>query len=440
MSVRRNLRALAAQALAPVLAQETSLARTLPLAQQRCANSDLGLLQELVLGSARQAIYYRALLRPLLQRPQALSASVEALLLIGCHQLLQLRIPDHAALSETVEAAKQLGQGRSAGLINAVLRNLRRREEELVAQAAGHHHAHPDWLLQRLQTDWPEHWQGIVQANNLPAPLTLRCNRARATRGGTLEQLAAIDLRAEPTRYAPDGIRLQDAVAVGRLPGLPAGLLSVQDEAAQLAAWLLAPQAGERVLDACAAPGGKTAHLLELQPALSSLLALDQDAQRLQRVDDNLRRTGLADDRHRSLAVDATEIARWWDGEPFDAILLDAPCTGTGVIRRHPDIKLLRRETDVATTLASQQRLLDALWQVLKPGGRLLYATCSLLRAENEDQITAFLARQPKAQTLPLRLPGGPLPGLSRPQGQQLLPTPDGHDGFYYALLTKLPR
>jgi 16S rRNA (cytosine967-C5)-methyltransferase len=222
--------------------------------------------------------------------------------------------------------------------------------------------------------------------------------------------------------------------------------LSVQDEAAQLAACFLAPAAGERVLDACAAPGGKTAHLLEIQPALHSLIALDNDPQRLVRVEENLARAGFATDNPTSVVnirvacAEAADLDSWWDGEKFDAILLDAPCSATGVIRRHPDIKLLRRSTDIAQTVAIQAELLQRLWLTLKPGGRLLYATCSLLKAENEDQIIGFLARTPDAQCIPLQLPGGDMPGQWRPQGRQLLPEPDGYDGFYFAMLMKVPQ
>ena len=438
-----GVRALAAQALAPVLNGERSLSSTLPPAQRACRGEDIGLLQELVQGTARSAIHYRTLIKPLLQRPPK-DGLVEALLLLGTHQLLAMRVPDHAALAETVEAARQLGLDKLTGFINGVLRSLQRREEELVKAAVVQAHAHPAWLLRQLREDWPADADAIIDANNSAPPLTLRVHRGRRTRDALLAAWVEDGLPVVPTRHAPDGLRLTEPVPVASLPGLAEGDISVQDEAAQLAACLLAPAAGERVLDACVAPGGKTAHLLELQPDMAALVALDNDAERLKRVSENLARAGHVPDSDagpavRVLCADAEDLDSWWDGEGFDAILLDAPCSATGVIRRHPDIKLLRRPADITQTTQAQARLLDRLWRVLKPGGRLLYATCSVLKAENEHQITAFLARTADAQPVPLKL-DGEMPGQWRPQGRQLLPERDGHDGFYYALLGKVPQ
>ncbi|REH40098.1 16S rRNA m(5)C-967 methyltransferase [Paraperlucidibaca baekdonensis] len=436
-----GVRALAAQALAPALAGERSLSATLPSAQKACRGEDVGLLQELVQGTARFAIYYRTLIKPLLQRATK-DHQVEALLLLGAHQLLAMRIPDHAALAETVEAARQLGMDKLTGFINGVLRNLQRREAELVHAATVQRHAHPAWLLRAIEADWPAEAKDIIEANNSAAPICLRVNRLQHTRSDLLVELIEDGLPLEPTRFSPDGLRLIEPLPIHHLPALASGALSVQDEAAQLAAHLLNPQAGERVLDACAAPGGKTAHLLELMPSMATLVAIDNDAERLRRVQENIDRATLACADPLPVAIeticaDADDISHWWDGTPFDAILLDAPCTATGVIRRHPDIKLLRRATDVAQTTAQQARLLNMLWKTLRPGGRLLYATCSLLKAENEDQIVSFLARTPDAQPVPLKK-SGEMPGQWRPQGRQLLPEIDGHDGFYYAMLMKV--
>lgn len=438
-----GVRALAAQALAPVLNGERSLSTTLPPAQRACRGEDIGLLQELVQGTARSAIHYRTLIKPLLQRPPK-DGLVEALLLIGTHQLLAMRVPDHAALAETVEAARQLGLDKLTGFINGVLRSLQRREEELVRAATGQAHAHPAWLLRQLREDWPQEADDIIDANNSAPPLTLRVHRGRHMRDALLARWIEDGLPVEPTRHSPDGLRLTEPVPVASLPGLAEGDISVQDEAAQLAARLLAPAPGERVLDACAAPGGKTAHLLELQPALAALVALDNDAERLKRVSENLARAGHVPEQADAAQIqvrcaDASDIDSWWDGEGFDAILLDAPCSATGVIRRHPDIKLLRRPADVAQTVSIQAYMLDRLWRTLKPGGRLLYATCSVLKAENEKQVAGFLARNADAEAIPLRF-DGEMPGQWRPLGRQLLPEIDGHDGFYYALLSKAPQ
>ena len=429
-----NVRALAAMALAPVLAGRESLSSTLPPLQERCPPADRGLLQSLVSGSARQAWYYREVLKPLLQRPPN-EPLIDALLIVGAYQLLALRIPDHAAIAETVEAARQLGKDKLTGFINGVLRSLLRERERLLAGAEGARHAHPAWLLKRLQADWPDEWPAIVAANNEISPVTLRVNRLQGSREAYLAQLTAAGIAAQPCAFAPDGLRLDAAVDVRSLPGFADGSCAVQDEAAQLAALLLAPLPGSKVLDACAAPGGKTTHLLEVQPELADLLALDSDAGRCRRIDENLQRLCLKDLPVRVVAGDAAKPASWWDGQPFDRILLDAPCTATGVIRRHPDIKLLRKAEDVAQTAALQQSLLAALWPTLKPGGRLLYATCSLLKAENEDTVAAFLATHADARERPIDASWG----LQRPHGRQLLPAVGGNDGFYYALLEKLP-
>lgn len=429
----RNVRALAAEALCPVLEARESLNRTLGPAMAACKPVDRGLLQTLVMGTVRHAIYYRALLKPLLQRAPA--PLVEALLLVGIHQLLALRIPDHAAISETVEAARQLGQDRQTGFVNGVLRAFLRQQAELRQQAAPWVHAHPAWLVQRLQKDWPQHWPDILQANNEQGALTLRVNRLQGSREAYLALLEEADIAATACTFSPDGIRLAQLADITSLPGFADGLVSVQDEAAQLAALLLAPAAGMQVLDACAAPGGKTAHLLELAPELGGLLALDVAPERCLRVDETLQRLNLGADNVTVLAADAGMPGDWSEAAHFDRILLDAPCTATGVIRRHPDIKLLRREEDVAATARQQSALLEHLWSLLAPGGRLLYATCSLLKAENEDRVAAFLADRPDAREVTIEAEWG----MARPHGRQLLPTANGHDGFYYCLLEKAP-
>lgn len=427
-----NVRALAALALAPVLAGKESLSSSLPPLQERCPPADRALLQTLAAGTARQAWYYRDVLKPLLQRAPN-ETLIDALLLVGAYQLLALRIPDHAAIAETVEAARQLGKEKLTGFINGVLRSLLRERERLLAGAEASRHAHPGWLLKRLQADWPQQWQEIVAANNELSPLTLRVNRRHGDRAAYLARLAAAGLQATPCEHSPDGLRLDGGSDVRSLPGFAEGDFAVQDEAAQLAALLLAPAAGSRVLDACAAPGGKTTHLLEVQPELASLLALDSDPARCARIDENLKRLRLDGPVVKVVAGDGGKPKEWWNGEAFDSILLDAPCTATGVIRRHPDIKLLRKPDDVAPTVRQQQELLKALWAVLKPGGRLLYATCSLFKAENEEVIAAFLKTEANAREIVIDASWGE----ARPHGRQLLPVIGGNDGFYYALLEK---
>lgn len=421
-----SARALAARALAPVLAARESLSDTLPGVLTQVATQDRGLLQAIAFTTCRHALHYRALLAPLLQRPP--QPLVEALLLSGLAQLRDLRIPDHAALSETVNAARELKQDRVTGLINAVLRRYLREKDALEAAAAAQAHAHPDWLQQALARDWGAAAEAIMAANNAEAALVLRVNARQGSRDDYLARLQAEGIAAAPCAWSADGIRLETPVGdVRALPGFAAGAVSVQDEAAQLCQPLLAASGGMRVLDACAAPGGKTAHLLERTDL--DLLALDIDPARCARIDENLLRLQLTG--ARVVAADAARPASWWDGRAFDRILLDAPCTATGVIRRHPDIKLLRREADVAQTARTQAALLRALWPTLAPGGLLLYATCSVLKAENEQQVAAFLAATPDARERVIAQPWGE----PRPHGRQLLP--GATDGFYLALIEK---
>lgn len=422
-----SARALAARALAPVLSARESLSDTLPMALTQVTPQDRGLLQAITFTTCRHALHYRVLLKPLLERPP--QPLVEALLLSGLAQLRDLRIPDHAALSETVNAARELKQDRATGLINAVLRRYLREKDALEAQAAASAHAYPEWLKRTLEQDWGADRAAVaMQAGNEEAPLTLRVNARQGRRDDYLATLRQEDIDATACAWSPDGLQAADVGDVRALPGFAAGAVSVQDEAAQLCAGLLACAPGMRVLDACAAPGGKTAHLLERTTGLD-LLALDISPERCLRIDENLQRLQLPGATVR--AADAGKPAQWWDGQAFDRILLDAPCTATGVIRRHPDIKLLRREADVAQTARQQDQLLRALWPLLKPGGVMLYATCSILKAENERQIAAFLAAMPDARERVIDAPWG----TARPHGRQLLP--GATDGFYFALLEK---
>jgi 16S rRNA (cytosine967-C5)-methyltransferase len=357
-----------------------------------------------------------------------------ALILLGLYQILFTRVPEHAAVHATVEAASALKAPRLGGLINGVLRSFVRDKDVHLARLeqadVAVRHALPGWLWKRVVKDWPGESAAIAESLRQHAPMTLRVNVARGSREAYLARLQAAGIEAEATRHAAQGIRLLHALAVERLPGFAEGDVSVQDEAAQLCAQVVDLRAGMRVLDACAAPGGKTLALLEAQPELA-MLALDSDAMRLQRVTENLSRAGLA---AQTLAADAGEPAAWWDGQPFDLIMLDAPCSATGVIRRHPDIKRLRRAEDIAGLAAQQARLLAALWPLLAPGGRLLYMTCSLLREENDAQMATFLAAQGSALECPL---ADATWGRACVHGRQILPGEDDMDGFYFAVLEK---
>ncbi|MFC6633892.1 16S rRNA (cytosine(967)-C(5))-methyltransferase RsmB [Microbulbifer taiwanensis] len=430
-----DVRAEAARVLAALLQSQGSLSRLLPRAEEKVAERDRALLRELCYGGARTAPRLQLQANKLLRKPPA-DIEVEALILLGLYQLEYTRIPDHAAISATVNAARALKLDRATGVINGVLRNAQRSREQLQRKLSGNPQfssMHPSWLQRRIKAAWPERAADIFRANNTNPPMTLRVNNARVSREDYLQQLDAADIAARPSAISPVGLVLDEARAVNELPGFADGLVSVQDESAQLAALLLAPRNGERVLDACAAPGGKSCHLLEQQPSIR-LSALDIEEVRLDRVAENLERIGAEAE---LICADAAEADAWWDGQPFDRILLDAPCSATGVIRRNPDIKLLRREADIAELAELQARILRALWKLLRPGGSLLYATCSILPAENAEVVARFVAETGDASdNTPQLLNDAPW-GEPQAAGVQLFPQPDGGDGFYYALLGK---
>lgn len=432
-----NPRLAATRALAAVLAGRASLGSSLPEQLAKVDPRDRALAQDLAFGTARWQPRLSLLAEKLMDKPfKAGDRDLEALLLIGLYQLFHTRIPAHAAIGETVGCVDKLKKSSAKGLLNAVLRRAQREYDSLLP-ALEHDPAarlaHPRWLQKALKARWPEQWEAIATANNLHPPLILRVNRRQGGRDAYLAELAAAGIEAVPCAFSADGIRLLQPQDVTALPGFAAGRLSVQDEAAQLAAELLELAPGQRVLDACAAPGGKTCHLLEREPGLAEVVALDADAGRLERVEQNLARLGLT---ARTLAADGRAVADWWDDTPFQRILLDAPCSATGVIRRHPDIKLTRQASDIAPLVQLQGELLDALWPTLEVGGILVYATCSVLPEENSSNLAAFLARTPGARELDIPAPWG----LAQPHGRQLLPQPDGHDGFYYCKLIKIAK
>lgn len=429
-----DTRAAAAKALAEVFVAGRSLSTVLPPALAALPARERGLAQELCYGALRFGPRLEFLLARLLRKPlRDKDADIHALLLCGLYQLLYTRVPPYAAVAGTVAAARRLNKPWAVALVNAVLRSFQKDGAALLAQADADEVAacaHPAWLIDALRRGRPDDWRAIVAANNERAPMGLRVNLRRGSRDAYLAALAAAGIEAAPCAHNDSGVVLARPREVDELPGFAAGHVSVQDGAAQLAAALLDAQPGERVLDACAAPGGKTAHLLEREPSLGALVAVDHDAARMTRVRDNLTRLGL--DAH-LIVADAAAPATWWDGVPFDRILLDAPCAGIGVIRRHPDIKYLRRPADIAALAATQARLLAALWPLLRAGGKLVYATCSVLPEENEAQIRQFLAAQADAEEQPIAAAWG------RPlaHGRWILPGEEGMDGFYYACLRK---
>ncbi|WP_104398567.1 16S rRNA (cytosine(967)-C(5))-methyltransferase RsmB [Vibrio penaeicida] len=423
-----NVRAEAANVLYLVVDKGQSLSTALPAAQQNIRPRDHALLQEICYGALRYLPRLETIANHLMDKPLKGKQRVfHHLILVGIYQLSFMRIPAHAAVGETVEGTKTLKGPRLRGLINAVLRNYQRNQEELDQVAVSHNagkYGHPSWLLKLLQTAYPEQWETIVEANNQKAPMWLRVNHQHHSRDEYLELLKNANIDSSAHSEALDAIKLDAPIDVHALPGFESGWVSVQDAAAQLSLNYLTPQDGELILDCCAAPGGKTAHILE-RTQNSDVVAIDCDEKRLKRVHENLKRLNL---QAKVICGDARNPQEWWQGEQFDRILLDAPCSATGVIRRHPDIKWLRRADDIDALAELQSEILDAMWQQLKPGGTLVYATCSITPQENRDQVVKFLNRTSDAT-----LNGS---DIENP-GRQILPGEDDMDGFYYAVLRK---
>lgn len=436
--MKTSVRALIAQALARICGAGQTLDNALQEArEQLAAPAEAAYLQECLYGVLRRYFRLNRQLDGYLDKPlKPHDLPVRMLLLAGLNELLFMSTPPYAAVDQTVGACAEIGRPWAKGLVNAILRRaLRARQEPAVQQAEDApelRYDHPAWLIMALQQDWPTEWADILNANNARAPLTLRVNTRRVTRAAYLQQLAAAGCPAQPTLHSDVGVVLEAARPVTDVPGFAAGYVSVQDEAAQLAAALLDCRSGQRVLDACAAPGGKTAHLLERTPGIE-LLAIDVSKRRLVESRANLARLGL------TCALEQRD-ARTLRPEEFpesarcERILLDAPCSATGVIRRHPDIKIHRTPADIVTAAARQHELLSALWPLLASGGRLLYATCSVLRAENDEVLDRFLATAgDTARCVPVQASWG----APTRHGRQILPGQSGMDGFYYALLEK---
>ncbi|HEY5810660.1 MAG TPA: 16S rRNA (cytosine(967)-C(5))-methyltransferase RsmB [Povalibacter sp.] len=442
MSRSAAVRARAARIVAQVANDGRSL-DTLLTAERSDSAQERGLLRSLCYDSIRWYVRLDALLDRLLVRPnQSLAPELRALCIVGLCQLLYSDIPAHAAVDETVNATRLLRQPRAAGLVNAVLRRCQREGAKLgtvLDRDIFLRTAHSAWFVNALLSDWPQRADEMLDANNARPPFWLRINQRRVAAADYRLQLDAAGLEVVASRFNGTALKLSRAVDVSELPGFADGLVSVQDASAQLAATLLAPRPGDRILDACAAPGGKTCHLLELEPQMEELIAVDVSKDRLLRVDENLQRLGL---RATVVAGDAARPEDWWDGRTFDRILLDVPCSATGVIRRHPDIKLLRRPEDIPALAQRQAHLLLQAWPLLKPGGRLLYASCSVLRAETSAVVAAFVERSADVRDRTADIlrtvteDVGPL-DTQRP-GHAIATGTGDADGFYYACLEKL--
>jgi len=392
------------------------------------------LARELCYGTLRWYPRLEAILGMLLHKPlKAKDRDIGVLLLSGLYQLDETRIAVHAAINETVRLCAAIGKPWARGLVNGVLRAYQRRRDEIdtaLALDLQARYAHPRWLVDRLELAYPDAWERICEAGNQRPPMTLRVNRLLCTASDYLGILRSVGIEADARRDVDSAVTLRQPVDVGDLPGFADGMVSVQDASAQLAAGYLGCRSGMRVLDACAAPGGKTAHLLETTAGSLEMTALEKHPQRLRRLEETLQRLALS---ARTILADAAETNDWWDGEPFDRILLDAPCSATGIIRRQPDVKVRRRPSQLPVLVHTQRRLLRSLWPLLKRGGMLLYATCSVLPEENRERMRQFIDRHPDAGQVALQAPGRPI----RVRELQILPGDRDMDGFFYSLLQK---
>lgn len=431
-----NSRFIALKICLTVTEDGRSLSQTLPEGLAQFSDRrERSFTQNLVLGTIRWQARLAAIRDQLLKKKlKPKDADINQLILLGLYQVIYMETPEHAAVSETVAVVQKLKKPWAKALVNAVLRNFIREQESVCAEVdlkPAQKYAHPQWLFKALRKAYPDNWSEIMQANNQIAPLTLRVNPLYQSREELLKKLENEGIEAEAHPHAAQGITLKQSADITQFPSYDEGGFSVQDAAAQQAAHILNPKPEERILDACAAPGGKTTHLQELAQNRAQLLALEVAPERIERLAENLHRLDLNADYQ---VGDASQPEEWWDGEAFDKILLDAPCSATGIIRRQPDIKQHRTEEDIQALVSLQEQILQALWKTLKPGGQLLYATCSVLPQENKLQMQSFVTHQKDAEVIELELQGSIT--FEEP-GNQFLPGSYGMDGFYYCLLQK---
>ena len=426
-----NLRADAAKVLHQILEEGQSARECLPLAQLPHTEQDKAWLQEMVYGVLRNLPILQFWLRQLLDKPlKNRFKIVEQLIMLGFYQLAFSRVSQHAAVSETVAACQPLNTLAMKGLVNAILRTFIR--EEMSLQAAPNKQIAsglPKWLYKKLESEYQDGFADLVANMQIKAPIWLRVNTRKISFTDFMQALEDVDIEFTQSAEHPEALILSKGYDVTSLPGFDSGWFAVQDGAAQLAAHYLKPEPGESILDCCAAPGGKTCHLIELQPNIAKTVALEIDEKRATKIQENLVRLG-----HNANIVigDASTPEKWWDGQLFDRVLLDAPCSATGIIRRHPDIKWLRKAKDIDVLVDLQKQILDAIWPLIKQGGTMLYATCSILPEENHLQISDFLARNDNAL-----LDNTFCNDSVYKPGKQILPGDQQMDGFYYARLLK---
>lgn len=431
-----NNRFIALKICLTVIEKGRSLSQTLPEGLAQFSDRrERNFTQNLVLGTIRWQGRLEAIRSQLLKKKlKAKDEDINQLILLGLYQIIYMDTPEHAAVSETVAVVQKLKKPWAKALVNGVLRNFIREQESICTEAdlkPSQKYAHPQWFFKAMREAYPEDWQSILEANNQIAPLTLRVNRIEKSREDYLKLLAENDIEAMALNNSAEGIQLATSTDITQLPGYDEGWFSVQDGAAQQAGYILKPKPQEHILDACAAPGGKTTHLLEQADNRAKVQALEVAPDRIDRLAENLHRLGLEADYQ---VGDAAQPDRWWNGQEYDKILLDAPCSATGIIRRHPDIKQHRTLEDVEELVVLQTEILNALWPTLKTGGQLLYATCSVLPQENTLQMQNFIENQTDAELIPLNLEGSI---TFETPGNQFLPGSNGMDGFFYCLLKK---
>ncbi len=423
------------QAIKLVVDKHQSLATVLPELSKNIKLNEQALFQEMTYGCLRWFLKLDAIVNKLVKKPfKERDREIHFLLIVGLYQLIYMRIPAHAAVDETVKITNKIGKKWAAGVANAVLRNFQREQENILEEINGEYitaYAHPEWLIDLLKQSWPENWETILQANNERPPMTLRVNLLKTDCDNYGKQLVEKNISYKTSTFNESALTLDNPVNVDQLPGFFDGFVSVQDQAAQFAAILLACKKDHRILDACAAPGGKTGHIIETCPDAKTVVAIDNVENRIQLVRENMTRLGF---KAELITADASQPEKWWDKKLFDRILLDAPCSATGVIRRHPDIKLLRQEEDIKQLVKTQETLLKTLWDLLAPDGLLVYATCSILPDENENQIARFLDSCNDVQEQNIDVEWG----KKVSHGRQILPGEHGMDGFYYACLRKV--
>lgn len=426
-------RELAIHALLQMWNKRIPLSRVLATHEGKLNQRDHAFAQQLCFGLCRHYYSLEAIKNHLVKtRIKARYLDIQLIVLLGLYQLIHLRIPEYAAVTESVKLASRRRKPWAKGLINGILREFIRHKDDVFESIAHDeiaHYEHPEWLINTFKQAWPDHYESILYENNQHPPQILRVNRRRLTRDDYLQQLKEQNIEAQPIQHSPVGVRLDPPRPSYDIPGYDEGWVSIQDGAPQLGAYLMQLKPGLSVLDACAAPGGKTAHMLETEPDLAEIVALDRDPQRVNKIHDNLQRLGL---KANVGVANALRPDRWWDGQQFDRILLDVPCSTTGVIRRHPDIKLLRAPYEIQQMAEEQRQFLDTLWPLLKPGGILLYATCSLIPTENAELVDQFLRTTPDAKAFSIEAEWG----IQQNVGRQILPNPE-QDGFYYARLQK---